>query len=314
MSVFSYNAAITPVKKRAVVLAVTEASLGIGSLVANAINGPLLTAFGESGNTILFAISVGAVLVACAIIPFVKDLPKNGGNVLKWSEIFGFRPVLDSALCVFKRRPGHQRLLIHLSFTSFICVFLSLIAYLSCIFLYLVKEVGFSFDKYSIYTGYITGARSLIGPLILYILKTFVKIDGMHIAMIGMVTTIASLGCIAYGLEVLLWLGATLFSCQSLVFAILRSYQSQLVPANELGQLFAYEALLQITLSIVAAIFFRAFYIWTLPIWPGAFAAFGSLMSVVGLGFLVTLILVRASEARRTTLLTDIDDPPMFDN
>jgi len=314
MSVFSYNAAITPVKQRAVVLAVTEASMNVGFLVANFINGPILTAFGESGNTVLFMVGFGGVLIGCLVVPFVRDLPKNDGYPVKWSEIFGCKAVLDSALCVFKKRPGQQRLLIHLSFGAFFCIFFGTVSYMTGLFMFLVKEVGFSFDKYSMYSGYSTGARTLIGPLILYILKNCVKIDGMHIAMISTVTTVMGLACIASGVEELLWIGGTLFCCSTVVYAILRSYQSQLVPANELAQLFAYEALLQISFSIIGGIFFRAFYVWTLPIWPGAFAALGALLSIISLLFIVILTLVRESEVHRTPLLADVDDPPMLDH
>ena len=267
MASFSYNARITSVENRSIIMALTEASLGVGSIIGGYTSGPLITRFGVPA---LFGITLGINACIAIIAFFMTDILKNDSGKLSMSDIFGFRRLVDAATAMFHRRVGYRRMLIQMSFASFFGVYCGMILSSSVGFLYFVKNIGFSLDLYSIYMGS-SGALITITSTIVLVIVKYLHLNQRGAAIIG--AGLCSIGFTinSIGKPIWLpWLGMVFMATQGLPFAVLRTYQSTLARGDELARLFAYEALLQIVLTQLTQIFGSNFYIWTVEFWPGA--------------------------------------------
>lgn len=271
MSAFSYVALITPEEKRPFHMAISEGTLLFGVLIGTTINGFIIDDFGLDK---LAYITAGITVLPLIItVLFVTDVTSTNHSYT-WRDIIGISHILDAFKTVYKKRPGYSRLLLNLSFVMYCFVFLAIQVLMAGSFLYFVKQRGLTYSQYSIFNGYTSAMKSIGGPLVVYIIKRFFKPDDFHFA-IGCATsmaigyTVMSINSIPYSM----WIGGTFWLTQTSLFAIIRTTQTTICSKDELGKLFAFDAILQCVLSQTTTIAGKVIYTWSLSFWPGLFLA-----------------------------------------
>lgn len=283
MSSFSYIALITPKEKITFTMSVCEGTVIIGLVLGTLVNGPLI----ESTSLADMAyINAGFTVLPLIIVwIFVTDVTHTGRRKYTWREVVGASHALESIKCMFKQRPGHSRLLLQLSFVTYSCSFVTISGFLGNSFLYFVKEEGMSLTVFSVYSALGLAGRGACGSGMIWLANRFGVTDRSNLLVGSLVSifvgfTIMSIDGIAYNA----WIGAIFLCTQTVVFAEIRSLQTEICKLDELGKLFSYDALIQLILSAVAAASFKWMYSATLNIWPGFFlmvCAFLHLLALV---------------------------------
>lgn len=251
-----------------------EASSAAGCLIGLLGGGIIMTHFDVA--------TVGFVSAGVAMVPLLSttlltsELPclnEPVSGTASWLKKIGVKRMLDAIRCVFKRRDNYRRLCLNLCFfTNWMATFASN-GFIVNSFLFLHEHSGMAIGSYTTYFSYIMGVVALGGPLIIQATKGLnlnTAVQGaIASAFVAVGFGIMSVRIIPYAL----WIGGAFVSFQSVVYASARSYAVQLVKTDEIGKIFAYDAMLLVILQITSTILFKWIYSVTVEIWAGFFVA-----------------------------------------
>lgn len=293
MAEFSYVALITSMESRAFHMAVAEGTLGFGMLIGNTINGFIID---DLGLDALAYMTAGiAVLPLILSMVFMRDVVHTSGRVTpSWRDVVGFDHVLDAFKTVYKKREGYNRLLLNLSFVLYSFPFIANIIFASGAFLYFVKEVGFSMSEFSVFNGIRVASVCFGGPILILIVKKIKKVGDLDFAMgctvvLALAMIIMSQPGIPYGL----WVGCILSFPQGCMYALVRTIQTKICGRDELGRLFAFDAIMQCVLTTAMAIGAKVVYTESLIFWPSLFIALCGFMMLCAMIVIVVMSLLR---------------------
>lgn len=305
MATYSYITRISTPEIMAVTMAVLECSVELGILAGILISGPLADTFGLDS---LAYINVGlAFIPVILVMTFVKEIPRE--NKAAWRDVVGVRHIFDAIVCVFKARPRYSRLRINLCFVCTYSLSIAAAGYAAVSYLYFVKEEGMTMTQLSVFTAFLMFVKGVGGPVILGLAKRF-----LHVALPTMATV--SCGVLVCGYAIMsinsipysIWIGGTLLMFQSVVLALVRSFQVTLVEKDEVGKLFAYDGIVQVVFSLATMMFFKELYSATLLFWPGLFLAFCAFLNIISMLVIVVIFKIspRTNEdAENRVLLQD---------
>lgn len=290
MSAFGYVTKAVRPENRYFHFALTEGSLLIGILAGNLLNGPIIDNFGLDVMVYICVAACG--LVVFIVCFFFVDIRQPSSN-FSWKETLRMKYAFDFLKCVFKRRPGHSRMILQLCFVTYTVVYICVLGYHSLGFLYFVKEVGLTLTQYSIYSGVVLALQAAVSPFLMLLAKKL-GMDLMTAGQIAAVLLAVGFTVMSLGKSlVLIWIGGMFLTVQTVVFAVARNAQTKLVEKDELGKLFSYDALVQAIMKTAAIFSFNSLYAWSLPFWPQLFIALGALLSVICLIILSIIILLQ---------------------
>ena len=301
MSSFSYVALITPKEKISVAMAISESSLLAGALIANLINGPIID--GTSLSTLIYINAGLALLPTIIVFVFFTDITSTSVIKYTWRDMIGFNHLLDAFKCVFKKREGNSRLLLNLSFVAYMCIFATIAGLAANGFLYFVKQIGMSMTEYSVFSGVLSALKGIAGPGILWVVKRWIKPDRTSILM-GAFSSMA-FGYIIMSIDSIphnAWFGGLFLCTQIVCFGEIRSFQASLCERDELGKLFAYDALLQLLIQLIAATSFRSLYSGSLAFWPGMFLSISAALIFLGMIVVIFIDKIRLRKLCPATL------------
>ena len=270
MSSFSYVALITPKSKISVAMSICEGTVLIGILLSNLMSGPVIDA---TNLSTLAYISAGIAILPLIIVSiFMTDATSISTVQYTWRDVIGVGHLLDAFRCIFKKRDKHSRLLLNLAFAAYTLVFIAVNGSMSDNFLYFVKERGMSLTEYSIFYSILSACKGLGGPAILWLINRFINPHKNNI-LIGACASIA-IGFIILSIESIpynAWIACIFFCTQTIFFGEIRSFQTSLCDKDELGKLFAYDALIQMTIGTVSTVTFKMLYSATVAVWAGMY-------------------------------------------
>ena len=288
MSSFSYVALITPKDKTAVAMAICEGTILVGMLLGNVLNGPIIDR--TSLPTLTYINSGFALLPLVIVAIFVTDVTSHSTVQYTWRNVIGLSHLLDAFKCVFKKREGNSRLLLNLSFVAYSLTYVGSAGLAANSFFYFVKEKGMTMTEYSVFTGTSSVLEGVTGPGILLLVRRFSKPHRNNISILACASV--ALGYMFLSLTPIPhieWLGLLFLSGKLVFYAEIRLLQTKLCNKEELGRMFAYDALIQLLLGAGAAVLIKLLYSATLQIWSGMFLAVFSLLMVFAM-VVVTII------------------------
>ncbi|KAF7704348.1 proton-coupled folate transporter isoform X1 [Silurus meridionalis] len=277
LSSFSYVADITveSSSSRTLRMAIAESMVFVGGMVGFLLGGFLEQEFGlVAAFGAYMACHVFAILY---ILLWLED-PKpsystlnlfsteNGGqesgaSILKYARL-SFRAVL-------KRRPGQDRLKLHL---LILCTFLNNMVAVgdnSVLLLYLMYEPReFTTATFGVFNSarmFLLGAALLgLFPLLMRCLKE------MTLAKLSAVFRAASYVLLAFSTNTwMVCLVAVVGMPGGITQAVIRSLSSAIVGPDEQGAMFSFSASVEATCILISAIIFNGLYPLTLPTFPG---------------------------------------------
>ena len=291
MAVFSYIALISPVETRAFHLAIAEGTLGLGSLIGTSINGVIIDDMGL--DTMAYLTAGIAVVPVILSLVFVRDaLYMTGGKPPNWREVVGFSHVLDAFKTIYKKRQGYKRLLLNLSFVLYAFPFVAMLIFSSGSFLYFVKEIGLSMTQYSAFNTFRVVGFCVGGPALIYVIRKLRDVPDLDFAMCCNV--MMALGAIIMSQPSIpgsMWIGSVFLFPYGSMFALIRAIQTKICGKEELGRLFAFDAIMQCILTTTITIGARELYTESLSFWPGLFLAIQALILVFSM--IVIIIMSR---------------------
>ena len=281
MSSYSYITSLTSKKNLPIAMAALEGGVEFGLLLGTLISGPFIDRFGLSTlaylNTGLSTIPLFIILTTTTEI---YDESKTNNT---WRDAIGVKHLTAAVRCVFKKRQNYNRLLINLCYVSVYAVSIAGAGYTTLSFLYFVKEVGMTLTELSVFSGYLLAVKGLGGPIILAFVKCIKanKTDMTVLSCAGVTFAyiIMSVDAIPHSI----WFGGTLFAFQSVVYALIRTFQVSLVDENEVGKIFAYDGVFQVFFSLSTVMFFKELYSLTVVVWPGFFLSFSAFLCLVSM-------------------------------
>jgi len=293
MSCYSYITLISSNEKMSFNMVVLEASTEMGFLIGVLASGPLADHFGlDTLSYINVGVSITPIIVLFLAVKEIHD-----SQAIAWIDAIGVKYMLDSAKCVFKKRPSYNRLLIHLCYlTNFIGCF-SVIGYGANSFLYFTKQLGMSLTQFSLFSAVIEVAIGFGGPAIIFLNNKVFKLDNISFgvlscAVLALAYIIMSINSIPGGI----WIGAALLSFQITIYGIIRSFQVKFVDENEIGKLFAYDGMLKVLFNLVSKMVFKEMYSFSVVVYPSLF-----LVVCGGLYIFAMLTLILIGRLSRTT-------------
>ena len=296
MAEFSYIALITPLESRAFHMAVAEGTMGVGFLIGTAINGVIIDNMGL--DTLAYLTACVAVIPFFLALVFVRDV-LHTTDPPNWREVVGFSHVLDAFKTIYKKREGYNRVLLNLSFVLYAFPFVGMLIFTSGSFLYFVKELGFSMTEYSIFNSVRVGVICLGSPLLIHIIRRIRKVEDLDFAM-GC-NILLSLGTIIMSqpsIPASLWIGGIISFPQGAMYALIRAIQTKICGKDELGRLFAFDAIMQCVLTTSVSIGGKFLYTESLAFWPSMFIAISAFMLVCSM--IVIIIMSRLSYYNNT--------------
>lgn len=307
MSAFSYSALAVDPDKRHYNLAIAEGTVVGGIVIGTLINGPIIDNYGL--DTMLFINCGTCVIVIMIVVFLVKDIPKEFSSSFKWRDIVSLSHIFDAVKCVFRPRAKHSRILIHLSVAAYCCIYIAVTGYTALMFLYFVKELGLTLTQFSYFTAIGNFIKASLGPIILILTKKI----GINPLDTGVVAAgMVALGYIIQSITTSYAILVTAFiflAFQSVVFAVIRALLAFIVDRDELGKVFAYDAILQVILNSVASLLFNVLYEHTLTVWPAMFLTVGGILCFFGVILMAVISCLKAKDDDTTDDdVTSVDD------
>jgi len=290
MTSFSYCGLVARVDNRSLVMGLCEASILVGVFIGNLITGPIIDSIGLPS---MAYINAGISLLPLPVLILLTDVTTEANLSNNWRNVVKLAHILDAFKCVFKKREGSKRLRLNLVFVSYTCIFMASAGASGNSFLYLVKSKGFSLTLYSVFNSYSAILKTISCPLILYVCKRFIKPQEHTIGLVAI--SCAAIGYIIVPIDILpysVWIGVTFFSLDLLAYAVIRSIQLSCCEKNELGLIFAYDAIIQSTFGLTGSIGIKALYSATLTTWNGMYLAICALLTIISLSAFVWLSFV----------------------
>lgn len=278
MAVFSYVALVTTPEKRAFYMALSEASLVIGVLIGTLVNGFIIDDLGL--DTLAYITAGISVIPMIVSIAFVTDVTSTS-HTSSWRDMIGTSHFLDAFKTLYKKREGYSRLLLNLCFLIYSLLFVGTVMYMGGSYLYFVKERGLTMTEYSLFSAYVNVMKGFGGPSLVYVINRVFKPDEFHFAagcgvsmVIGFI--IMSIDAIPHSM----WIGGAFMMTQTTFYAIIRDNQTKICSKEELGKLFAFDAIIQVIMTCVTAIVAKEVYTWSLTFWPGLFLALCAFLTI----------------------------------
>ncbi|XP_060790191.1 lysosomal proton-coupled steroid conjugate and bile acid symporter SLC46A3 isoform X2 [Neoarius graeffei] len=277
LSSFSFLADITrdSSSSRTLRMAIAESMIFVGGVVGFLLGGyleqevGLVAAFGAYIACHVLAIfyillwlqDPRPINSTLSILSTENEEQKSGGFILKYARL-SFR-------AVFKRRPGQDRLKLHL---LILCTFINnLIAIgdISILLLYLMYEprefTTVMFGVFNATRMFLLGFGLLgLFPLLMRCLKE------MTLAKLSIVFKTASYVLLAFSTNTwMVYLVAVLGMPGGITQAVIRSLSSAIVGPDEQGAMFSFSASVEATCILISATIFNGLYPLTLPTFPG---------------------------------------------
>ena len=313
MSSYAYISRVTRTEDRPLYMTLLEGSSALGCIIGLLGGGMIQTHTGLS--------TVGFVSAGMALAPFLStlvftvELPRaDNHNASEQRDTdcmrrIGLTRMLDAIRCVQKRRDDYKRLQLNLCYIAVSTASFSANGLGVNSFLYYHKQNGLTLSGYTLYFAYIMAVVAVGGPLILKLTNSL-KLNpatrgALAAAFVALGYCVMALDFIPHGM----WIGGAFIACQSVVYASARSYATQLVRVDEIGKVFAYDAMLQVILQISSTILFKWVYSVTVEHWAGFFVALcGFLLILSSISLLLAARLSRATQTNangeRTPLLS----------
>lgn len=291
MSGYSYVVLAVNTENRDFHMAMAEGAIVVGMILSTLASGPAIDNFGLNRS---IYVNAGLNLLLLPLIIFgLRDIPKEGAETYRWTDIFTTKNITDAIKCAFKSRPNYTRLLIHLNIASYYFAFCGVTGAGAVTFLFFVKEVGLTVTQYSYFNSISLVLRVFGAPVLLKLTKRF-KLDSNNVAVIS--CGLVSLGYILQSVSMnLLYIFAGTFflAFQAVMYAVIRSNLASLVAKDELGKIFAYDAIIQVMLSSLCSMTFNYLYQWSLPVWPSMFLAAAALLHIAALIVFIIMAIVK---------------------
>ncbi|KAJ7991119.1 hypothetical protein DPEC_G00293950 [Dallia pectoralis] len=309
LSSFSYLADVTVESgsNRTLRMAVAESMIFVGGAVGFLSGGLLIQEFGlTSAFTAYGSCQVLSVLYILLWLrnpkrPIPATLSGDSGDGLQpvagdveaepADTLMCLSDVKRSFLAVFRRRPGQQRLKLHL---LIVCTFInSLVAVgeQTISLLYLMYEPrAFTMEMYGVFksTQMLLLGLTLLGifPLLLRVL------GGTTLAKGSALFRAASLVLMAFSTNTwMVFLVSVVSAPAGITQAVVRSLSSTIVDPDEQGAMFSFSASVETTCLMFAAVLFNGLYPLTLPTFPGM-----PFVVMAGLTLIVFILLQWISE------------------
>lgn len=296
MSGYSYVVLAATEDSRAFHMALAEGSIVIGMVLSSLVSGPVIETIGL--NWAIY-INTGLNVALLPIIIFgLREIPKDMAETFKFKDILTFDNIKDAVKCVFKARPGRNRLLIHLNIAAYCCAYFGVTGAGAISFLFYVKEVGLTVTQYSYYNTVSLVLRAFGAPALLRLSKAL-KIDSFNVAVIA--TGVVVIGYTIQSLSLdlgFIFVGAALLSFQAVIYAVVRATLASIVAKDELGKIFAYDAILLVVLTSLCTAFFNYLYDWSLPFWPSMHLAMAAVMFLASLSVFIVMALIKIHQDR----------------
>lgn len=281
MAEFSYTALVTTVEKRAFNMAIAEATIVIGLLIGTTINGFIIDDFGLDKLAYVTAgLSTLPLFVSLIFMTDIVDLTHS----VNWRSIVGFDHLLGAFRTLYKKRPGYSRLLLNLTFVMYGFLYVSTNFFTSGSFLYFVKERGLTMSEYSLFTGFINLMRGVGGPALIYVINKLFRPDEFHFAMGCAVSAV--FGYIIMSIDIFphsMWVGGVFLSTITTYYSIIRANQTRICSRQEVGKMFAFDALMQVIMGNVTNSLTKEIYAQSLLFWPGLFLAISAFLNICGM-------------------------------
>ncbi|KAG7328255.1 hypothetical protein KOW79_008199 [Hemibagrus wyckioides] len=277
LSSFSFLADITmeSSSSRTLRMAIAESMIFVGGMVGFLLGGFLTQEFGLvaafGAYTACHVLAILYILLwlrdpkpinsTLSILSTENDGQESGAVILKYARM-SFR-------AVFKRRPGQDRLKLHL---LILCTFINNLVAIgdnSVLLLYLMYEPReFTTAMFGVFNSakmFLLGAGLLgLFPLLLHCLKE------MTLAKLSVVFRAASYVLLAFSTNTwMVYLVAVVGMPGGITQAVIRSLSSAIVGPDEQGAMFSFSASVEATCILIAAIIFNGLYPLTLPTFPG---------------------------------------------
>lgn len=298
-------------------MAVLEGSAAAGCLVGMLGGGAIQSCLGLSITAFVSAGIALAPILITAI--FTVELPPRVNNSALHCEgqgspntsclnKIGVMRMLDAIKCVFKKREHYKRTRLNLCYLANSAANMAANGLVVNSFLYFHKQYELTISSYTIYFSYLMGVVAVGGPVIMKAASLCLKFNSATIGMMAAAFlaigyAVMSIGVIPHGL----WIGGAFLAFQSVVYASARSYAVRLVRTDEIGKIFAYDAMLQVLLQILSAILFKWVYSITVEHWAGFFVAFCGLLCLIS-----SLSLFIVSRLNKTQSADDEETTPLL--
>lgn len=276
MAVFSYLALIAPEKERTLYLALAEGCVGIGVLVAESMNGVIIDELGLSTLTyITVGLAIPPLLIAFV---FMRDVEHSGATptlpASTCSQLLSPQRFFDAFKTIYKKRKGYNRCLLNLSFVLFLFPFVGETAIDSASFLYFVKELGFTMTEFSIFCAVKVSTVCLGGPIVIILVKRYLNPDDLKFAMVC--CAMVALGFILMSQPEIpgsIWFGGIFLITETPFNALVKTIQTKICGADELGRLFAIIVIMEGMVGTVISILTKIFYAASISVWASSFIA-----------------------------------------
>lgn len=285
----SYIARVSEPRVRHILLSINEGSMTAGMMIGNLINGPVIE---KLGLDVMAYTNAGiCVLTAAVVAMLVKPIEYE--HPVGWREALKPSHLIDTFLCVLKRRKNHGRLFIQLIYVIIAVAMFASPAFSSLAFLYLTKDIGISLISYSVFTSVDHGSKAVCSTFILLVVK-WMGWDLMNTAVMALAAGVV--GYIVMSLTpsmVVIWIGMIMCSITIAAFPILRSQLVSLCDADEVGRIYTYDAILHNVFKNLGSIFFNFMYGATVDVWPGMYLAMSAFLTCVSLVVMATFSLLK---------------------
>lgn len=290
MSAFSYITRASSSENRHIHISLAEASILLGFLVGNLVNGPIID---NLGLDVMVYTTVGTSLsVVIVVCVFLVDIRNEDGE-FSWKETLKMKYIFAAVKCVFKAREGHSRIILQLCFLAYSLAYVCALGFNVLGYLYFVKEVGMTLTYFSLFTSTVHALKAVAGPLILLLAKKL-RLNQMTIGQFASVVLVVGYTILSLGTQLqLMWIGGMLLSVDLILFAVVRNLQTKIVERDELGKLFSYDAVVLAITNSAIVLSFDYIYSWSLTFWPQMFlavAAFACVCSLITLSVIILLI------------------------
>ncbi|XP_067933863.1 lysosomal proton-coupled steroid conjugate and bile acid symporter SLC46A3-like [Watersipora subatra] len=295
VSSFSYLAIVASRDRVAIIMSMCEGTLLAGVLIGNLINGPIIDA--TSLSTLAY-INTGITLSPVLIVVFfVTDVTSTSDNDYTWKDVFNFDRISDVYKFIRKKRKGNTRLTLFLCYITYSCVYLVTTGLSANDFLYFVKNRGMSMTEYSLFSGLLSAAKTILGPMIIYLGRRFVKTDRFNLLMFA--CTLPPIGLILMSNASIpnsAWIGGVFICTQTSFFGEMRSLQTSLCDKDELGQLFTLDGIVLLVLTTFGSIGYKALYGASLAFWSGSYLALSAFFYICAMAVIIAIHIIVSND------------------
>ncbi|XP_010876961.2 proton-coupled folate transporter [Esox lucius] len=300
-------------------MAVAESMVFVGGAVGFLLGGLLIQEFGVTSA--FMAYSSCHVLSVLYILLWLRNPERSAPPTLSGDDGEGLPPVAGDAeaepsanlMClsdvkrsfhsVFRRRPGQQRLKLHL---LIVCTFINnmvAVGEQAISLLYLMyKPREFTTEMYGVFKS---TQMLLLGLTLLVIFPLLMRVVGvMTLGKVSVLFRTAGFVLMAFSTNTWMVFLVSLVSAPAgITQAVVRSLSSNVVDPDEQGAMFSFSASVETTCYMFAAVLFNGLYPLTLPTFPGM-----PFIAMAGFTLIVFILMQWISEMPATQARLIIQD------